>query len=378
MVFLIISLMYGLDLYVGDLKNAFCQSDKLRRPRGRVFVEPCDGLRLPPGSLIELIAPVYGLDDAPLALHKTTHEFMTQEGYQKASMEPCWFYERHGGRLRSQVLVEVDDWLIAVAPEIADDRLARFTGRFKFGKLKQVSQQGTDFIGRRLRRMHDRVLVDQEKYILENLRKIELPRERRSNHSRTLLPHEFEEFRSLIYRLNWVGRESRAEAAGAASMLASRLNKACIGDVLEANRMVEHLRNTAQVPLIVWPFRPGRMVFATASDCGGVGGLDNDKVQQAWQVYAADASISEGNLARVTPTAWRSSRIRRAVPSTLGGEVLALSGAVAEAEWLQMLFMDVTKGGLLTEHWRDSVGPFTAVLRQDCKLNTDPLDNVNI
>ena len=57
---------------------------------------------------------------------------------------------------------------------------------------------------------------------------------------------------------------------------------------------------------------------------------------------------------------------------------MALSGAVAEAEWLQMPFMDVTKGGLLTEHWRDSVGPFTAVLRQDCKLNADPLENINI
>ena len=56
MVFLIVSLMYGLGLYVGDLKNAFCQSDKIHRPRGRVFVEPCEGLRLPPGSLVELIA----------------------------------------------------------------------------------------------------------------------------------------------------------------------------------------------------------------------------------------------------------------------------------------------------------------------------------
>eukprot|EP00959_Pyramimonas_sp_CCMP1952_P388514 8140978-Pyramimonas_sp.AAC.1 len=89
MLFLVVSLMYGLDLYVGDLKNAFCQSDKLQRPRGRVFVEPCDGSRLAPGALIELIAQVYGLDDAPLALQKTIHDFMSQKGYQKASMEPC-------------------------------------------------------------------------------------------------------------------------------------------------------------------------------------------------------------------------------------------------------------------------------------------------
>eukprot|EP00959_Pyramimonas_sp_CCMP1952_P195072 4079236-Pyramimonas_sp.AAC.1 len=62
--------------------------------------------------------------------------------------------------------------------------------------------------------------------MLENLHKVELPRDRRSNHSKTLLSHEFEQFRSLVYKLNWIGRESRAEAAGAASMLASRLTQA--------------------------------------------------------------------------------------------------------------------------------------------------------
>eukprot|EP00959_Pyramimonas_sp_CCMP1952_P401040 8403633-Pyramimonas_sp.AAC.1 len=69
------SLALDMDIQIGDLKNAFCQSDPLVRPRGRVFVEPCEGLSLPPGSLIELTAPVCGLDVAPLALHRTTVSF---------------------------------------------------------------------------------------------------------------------------------------------------------------------------------------------------------------------------------------------------------------------------------------------------------------
>eukprot|EP00959_Pyramimonas_sp_CCMP1952_P020745 437384-Pyramimonas_sp.AAC.1 len=72
MLFLTTALALGMTLTIGDLKNAFCQSDPLRRSRGGVFVEPCEGLGLDAGSLIELIAPVYGLDDAPLALHRTT------------------------------------------------------------------------------------------------------------------------------------------------------------------------------------------------------------------------------------------------------------------------------------------------------------------
>eukprot|EP00959_Pyramimonas_sp_CCMP1952_P404110 8467788-Pyramimonas_sp.AAC.1 len=55
--FLTMSLALDMDIQIGDLRNAFCQSDPLVRPRGRVFVEPCEGLYLSPGSLIELTAP---------------------------------------------------------------------------------------------------------------------------------------------------------------------------------------------------------------------------------------------------------------------------------------------------------------------------------
>ena len=54
-------------LLFADVKAAFAQSNPLKRPQGRLFVTPCDGAPLGPGDLIELIAPVYGLDDAPIA-----------------------------------------------------------------------------------------------------------------------------------------------------------------------------------------------------------------------------------------------------------------------------------------------------------------------
>eukprot|EP00959_Pyramimonas_sp_CCMP1952_P298914 6252335-Pyramimonas_sp.AAC.1 len=57
MLFLVVALMYKLVIYIGDIKNAFCQSELLNRTRGKVFVELCDGVPVPPGSLIELIAP---------------------------------------------------------------------------------------------------------------------------------------------------------------------------------------------------------------------------------------------------------------------------------------------------------------------------------
>ena len=40
----------NLTLSIADLKNAFCQSDSLDRSANPLFVEPCEGLDLPPGS----------------------------------------------------------------------------------------------------------------------------------------------------------------------------------------------------------------------------------------------------------------------------------------------------------------------------------------
>ena len=43
----------------------------MQREGGSIFVEPCEGLELESGALIELLVPVYGLMDAPMEWHKT-------------------------------------------------------------------------------------------------------------------------------------------------------------------------------------------------------------------------------------------------------------------------------------------------------------------
>eukprot|EP00959_Pyramimonas_sp_CCMP1952_P044982 939722-Pyramimonas_sp.AAC.1 len=84
-----------------------------------------------------------------------------------------------------------------------------------------------------------------------------------------LEPDEFRALRSLVYKFNWVGRESRPEAAGRASILASRLKSATIYDVSCANKLVKHLRTTASRGLTIWSLDPDRMAFVSFSDAGG-------------------------------------------------------------------------------------------------------------
>ena len=113
MMFLFLLQLCNLTLSVADLKNAFCQSDSLDRSAGPLFVEPCEGLDLPPGSLIQLIAPVYGLNDAPLRWHRTLTAWLIKQGYRKSLLEPCLYvHYAPGGSVDGLILIEVDDLAI--------------------------------------------------------------------------------------------------------------------------------------------------------------------------------------------------------------------------------------------------------------------------
>ena len=90
---LVCQIIVNLDmkLLFADVKAAFAQADRLVRPRGRLFVEPCDGTPLERGDLIELVAPVYGLDDAPLRWFETIGQHLRRLGFIRSLLDPCVF-----------------------------------------------------------------------------------------------------------------------------------------------------------------------------------------------------------------------------------------------------------------------------------------------
>eukprot|EP00959_Pyramimonas_sp_CCMP1952_P273291 5712289-Pyramimonas_sp.AAC.1 len=59
-------------------------------------------------------------------------------------------------------------------------------------------------------------------------------------------------------------------------------------------------------------------------------GLPEDPTQGAWMALAADKSALANRSVKASILGWRSSKLRRKVPSTLAGETQALSSAVAE------------------------------------------------
>lgn len=87
------------------------------------------------GCLVELIAPEYGLNDAPLLWHKTLTADFVSLGVVKCVLDSCLDVRRDKDRrVRYLILIEVDD--LAVGSLASDKLKQERTARFKFGKWK--------------------------------------------------------------------------------------------------------------------------------------------------------------------------------------------------------------------------------------------------
>ena len=343
---LICQVIANLELLVkfADVKAAFAQSNRLRRPRGRLFVAPCEGVPLDQQDLIELIAPVYGLDDAPLRWFETVVEFLKSIGFRRSLLDPC-VHVKHAedGTVLAMILIEVDDFLIAAKDEEVHASLqGALQKRFHFGKWEV---READFIGRRIKQEKGEIRMDQEKYILEKLEAISLSRSRRAEKEAPLEEEEFKQFRSMLYKVSWVAHQTRPEAAGAVSILSSRLHKANVEDIILLNKMVGYLRSSSSQGLRIRKFDPREMTFIGVSDAGGVDGdfrglgkdgLPEDPVQGAWLVLTSNLLPAHDLKVKVSVLSWRSSKLKRRVTSTMAGETMSLSQCLGELEWLQI------------------------------------------
>ena len=300
---------------------------------------------------------------------------MNDQHFERNLVEPCWYSLFKKGHLVAQILVEVDDFIVAGDPihySLVRDTLQT---RFKFGKW---DEDEAEYAGRHIKCCNDVIEVDQAKYIIEQIHPIPLARGRRAEKEQKLSESEFSAFRSLIYKINWIGRESRPEASGIASIMASRLKVASVQDLLTVNKFVNFLRSSAHRPLKIWRFEPSEMVFIVASDAGGINvkgsdildeeGLPTDATQGAWLVMTAERLPEGRQQVRATPMTWRSSKLKRKVFSTFGGETQAMLQGVNEVDWLQVMYRDATAHDVRLASWRNSLSPHMLVMRGQCEL----------
>ena len=145
-----------------------------------------------------------------------------------------------------------------------------------------------------------------------------------------------------------------------------------VSDVLIANRVVKFLRSSASQCLTIWRHDPKNLRVISVSDAGGIGGPpteNGENVQNAHLIMVADDGVRQGVHSKASTLMWRSARCKRAVNSTLAGETIAMSAALADAEWAQIMIQDVLDQTVIVRNTTGGTLPFQVVLRSNCTLS---------
>ena len=343
---------------LGDLKNAFMQSDPLRREQGRLFCkQPSGGLpSLQPGQLIEILAGAYGLGDAPAHWRKSLKKVLVELGYEQSAMDPCNFRLFREGKLCGLVIVEVDD-ILSLGNEYHYEKMKELQKRFKFGKFKYLDEQpnGASFNGRRLRVTKDGTyLIDMQKFVEERLQEVPLEVGRAKRKEDDATEEERKKTRAAVGALTWSAKEGRPDAAAAASLIASSLNTLKVQDILDLNRTIKEMKKSADLCLKIQPITSSRMVWGVVTDASYANAKDKAS-QGAYGVICCDEDVLEGRRGTTNLLHWKSGKMHRIVNSTLAAESQSLSKGLSELAWTVTVYQEMISQNFDLREWQSKV-----------------------
>eukprot|EP00435_Cladocopium_sp_Y103_P039402 s1944_g10.t1 len=341
---------------VGDLKSAFTQSMPLVREAGPLYCKSCQGSMpdLHEEQLAEIVLGCYGLMDAPLNWRKTLVQFVTEElKYKQSSLDPCTFLlqDQHG--LRGIIAIEVDD-LLMFGDGSHDAKMEQLQKRFTFGKLQDIDEQGVNFNGRRLRKVHEDILIDMKAFVEERMKTVELSKERQKAKKEKITEEERGQVRSVCGALNWAGREGRPDAAAAASMFSSQLMEMTVEDVLELNKVVQGLKKESELALRIQPIAEDRLRWGVISDASWANARGG-KTQAGHMLIAFDKALFNGEKAVTNLLHWKSGKLQRTVNSTLAAETQSLARGVGDLLWMIVVYLEMTDPEFQLREWRKHV-----------------------
>ena len=180
--------------------------------------------------------------------------------------------------------------------------------RFTFGKLQDIDEQGVNFNGRRLRKVHDDILVDMKAFVEERMKTVQLSKERQKERMAKITEEERGRVRSVCGALNWAGREGRPDAAAAASMFSSQLMEMTVEDVIELNKVVQGLKKESELALRIQPIAESRLRWGVISDASWANARGG-KTQAGHMLIAFDQSLLEGKRAVTNLLHWKSGKV---------------------------------------------------------------------
>ena len=220
-----------------DVEGAFVQGNQYMRPQGKIYAKiPREEMpNVSSECLVEFTKCVYGLIDAPLQWWKCFTTCLTELGMRQSELDPCCFRYYHDHTLHGVLALHVDDMILGGSPVFMEMVVKKMREKFPF--KHGITHKG-EFLERQLDQKSDfSIVVDQASYA-RKVKTIEINKERRKEKDSPVTEKEKQQLRAVLGAANWMVGSSRPDLAAHTALLHQSINKACVSDLIEANKLV--------------------------------------------------------------------------------------------------------------------------------------------
>ena len=326
------------DLINFDVSTAFLKGVGDGRELGiHAPPELAQQMGLKPGEQCSLEGGAYGRIDAPILWYQAFRKTLEDLGFVVCPLDPCVFSlvtpDRQGKPCVRGILgIHVDDG-IGGGDSYFTSVIEKLRAKYSFGTYNTGE---FEFCGIHYRQWDDGSIEMCQQEYLNRIEPIQIPRGRRQEQSSLVTDSERQSLRQICGSLQFAAVQTRPDICAKVGILQSRIPKATISDLLEANRVLYEAK-THPVSIMIVPIPQERVAFCAFSDAS-FETKKGDPSRQGTIIFTTDERMAKNQLSVICPIAWSSRKIPRVVRSTLSAEATALSSSLDRLSWLRVLW----------------------------------------
>ncbi|CAB4033849.1 Hypothetical predicted protein [Paramuricea clavata] len=338
------------DLYLGqmDVKSAYLHS----KIEEEIYLEQPEGFVKKASSGQKLVCKlnksIYGLKQAAKNWYEALTSLLLKKGFKRSCNDYCLFVRKEENGTFSYSSGWSSDIVVAGATEEAINEIkSMLNENFKMDDRGDLNW----FLGMQILLSHDKITVDQTKYIetvlqefnMSDCKAVATPGEVnlklvKSNEGKKLVDPKL--YRSLVGSLLFIGKQTRPDILNIVNQLSRFLDKPDESHWKAAKRVLRYLKGTTDL----------RLTFLKNSSCDIVGDSDAD-----WSGDLNDRKSTtgyyfkfEGNGGAIS---WDVKKQATVALSTAEAEYQAMAAAAQEAIYLRALLKEFPNGES-DRYWR--------------------------
>ena len=290
-----------------DYKTAFLQGKPIERD---LYIKPPKEANT--SMIWKLRKTVYGLADAPRVWYLRLKEELLKLGAKVSTYDQGVFFWHSEAGLEGILVSFVDDQLWGGTPKFEKCVIQKLRSTFiiNYEHTRAFKYIGIDI----LQHTDHTISINQESYI-KSVQPVFIDKHRQLQKEDNLTTDERGQFRCINGQLSWIAGISRPDASFNVCNLSSSLANAKVSHLLLANKTLKHIKNNysrIHIPKFDGLENLQLTVYTDASYAN----LPDGGSQGGQIVFLTSGNVS-------CPIAWKSTKVKRVVKSTLAAETLA-------------------------------------------------------